>query len=112
VIDVKVTLRGGLFGKDIPRIVQKQLVREVIVKVDERMGRKGPQGSGGSGIGVKRNTVSRQPDGLQLTVSSTLNRPRVKGTAWQRKNIGIIKAMAPRVVRKAAERIAEEMGGG
>lgn len=103
-IDVSVTLKGGLFGKNIPSIVEKQLVSEVLTKVEERTRRQG------RGLGAKRNTVGHDRNGLVLNIDTTFNHPRRTGASWQRKNIGIIKAMAPRVMRKAAARIAEEMG--
>lgn len=105
-IGITVTLRGGLFSKNIPRVVEQQIVAEIITKVEERTAR------GGRGLGAKRNIIGQErAQPLSLAVSSTLNWPRTRGTAWQRKNIAIVKAMAPRVGRKAAERIAEELGG-
>jgi hypothetical protein len=107
-IDVKVTLKGPLFSRDLVNRNRKALHQEVIRKVSERMSRKGPQGSGGRGIGARRNVVTqRQKAELELLVESTRIWPRTKGTAWTRKNIGIVKSMAPRVLRKAASRIAE-----
>lgn len=103
-IDVNVTLRGGLFGKNIPRAVEESLAGEVLAKVEERTRRQG------KGIGAQRNTISHDRDGLALRISSTLRFPRSRGSAWQRKNMAIIRSMAPRVMRKAAERIAREMG--
>lgn len=105
-IGITVTLRGGLFSKNIPRVVEEAIVGEILTKVEERTRR------GGRGLGAQRNVIGHerlQP--LSLITTSTLNWPRTRGTAWQRKNIGIVRAMAPRVGRRAAERIAEEMGG-
>jgi len=105
-INVSVAYKGGLFGKNIPRAVEEQIVEQVLSKIEERTRR------GGRGVGVRRNTIRHDHRGaLELLVSSTRIWPRTRGTAWQRKNIGIIKAMAPRVARKAAERIAAELGG-
>ena len=102
-IDVHVSLRGGMFTKDIPSVVVKQLRHEVSQKVEERTAR------GGRGMGAMRNEVSHRRDRLDVEAVSTLHRPRLTGKAWQRKNIGIVKSMGPRVLRKAAERIAQEM---
>lgn len=102
-IDVSVTLKGPLFTKKIDDVVKRQLVAEVLTKVEERTRRQG------KGLGARRNTISHERDGLELNVESTRNWPRTKGTSWQKKNIGIVKAMAPRVMRKAAQRITEEL---
>jgi len=104
-IDVTVRLRGGLFTKNIPRVVEKQLVHEVLNKVEERTKRQG------KGLGAQRNRIEHHRSGLELSVDSTRIFPRTKGTSWTRKNIGVVKAMAPRVMRKAAERIAGELDG-
>lgn len=108
-INATVTLKGPLFEKKIDDVVKKAIIEETLQKVNERMGRKGPQGSGGKGLGVKRNIVDRKLTGLELKVDTTKIRPRTKGTSWQRKNVSIIKAMVPRVVRKTAQRIASEL---
>lgn len=104
-MDINVRLRGGIFTKNIPKVVEDAIVSEILRKVDERTQRQG------RGLGARNNSImseARSP--LALAVSSTRNYPRTRGTAWQRKNIGIVRAMAPRVGKKAALRIAEEMG--
>lgn len=106
---VAVNLKGPLFTKKIDDVVKKAIVEETLQKVDQRLGRKGAQGSGGKGLGVKRNIVDRKLTGLELTVDTTKIRPRTKGTSWQKKNVAIAKAMIPRVVRKTALRIASEL---
>lgn len=105
-IDVTVTLKGGLFKKDVTRIVEKQIVHEILGKVEERTRRQG------KGLGAQRNRVGHQRHGMELTIDTTKIWPRTKGTSHQRKNVRIIKSMAPRVANKAALRIAEEMTGG
>jgi len=110
-LDVSVTLRGGLFEKNIDRVVEQALVGEVLTKVDERLMRKGTHGSGGQGIGVRRNIVTRRSRGLELDYGSTRRNPRNTGKAWLAKNVRIVKAMAPRVIRKAALRMAAELAG-
>lgn len=105
-IEISVKVHGGLFSRNIPESVRRSMRQEAIEKIATRMER------GGKGLGSKRNTISHRADGeLQERVSSTRIWPRTKGTSWQSKNIGIAKAMAPRVLRKAAERIVGELGG-
>lgn len=111
-IDVTVTFKGGLFKKDIPATTRRVLRQEVIDKVHARLMRKGAQGSGGRGKGVLRNTVSDRVGDMEVRVASTLRSPRTRGTKWIGKNIAITKSMAPRVLRRAAERLAAEMGNG
>lgn len=103
-IDITVKVNGGLFKRNISRSVRDAVYQEAVQKIATRMER------GGKGLGSKRNTVTQAPDGdLQARVSSTRIYPRTKGTSWQRKNIAIAKAMSGRVLRKAAERIVNEM---
>lgn len=105
-MNISVTVKGGLFRQAARAVVEQQVLTEVLSKVEERTAR------GGRGIGAQRNTIRHDHNGaLELTVSSTRVWPRTRGTAWQRKNMSVIRAMAPRVARKAAQRIAEELGG-
>ena len=112
-IDVTVRLNGGLFHKNIPESVRRALVDEAVDKIGQRLVRKGAQGSGGRGIGVRRNTVTQDRDDARMTVTtlSTHIWPRMKGTSWQGKNVRIARSMAGRVLRKAADRVVAEMGG-
>jgi hypothetical protein len=64
----------------------------------------------GKGIGAARNTMMSSPLPLGLTVESTLAYPRQSGKSWGRKNTSIIRAMAPRVIKKAVQRIEERWG--
>jgi hypothetical protein len=98
-----VTLKGPLFEKKITPIVEQAIIRESLHKFEERMNR------GGKGVGSKRNTVTQKREELVLTAETTLIRPRTRGTAWQKKNVGIVKAMAPRVLRATALRITEQL---
>jgi hypothetical protein len=100
-IDVQVTLKGHLFEKKIDDTIKRALVEEVLMKVDERAQRQG------KGLGAQRNRVERRLRGTELEIDTTRIWPRTKGTAWTRKQIAITKAMAPRVMRKAAQRIVE-----
>lgn len=111
-IDVTVKLKGKLAIEGVAdRIVQKQIQHELIGAIGDRLTRKGSKGSGGTGLGVRRNTITRAPDRFNtVELRSTAVFPRTKGTAWKRKNMGIVKAMAPRVLNKTARRIEEEMG--
>lgn len=103
-----VRLSGGLFGGSIPKHVQNALVQEALLKVDERISRP----YAGKRKGRANNTVTAKREELALVEASTLRWPRTSGATWTRKNVAIIRSMAPRVMRKAAQRIAEEMGGG
>lgn len=107
--NVEVTIRGPYFDKRIDKVVEQAIVQEGIEKVGERLTRKGAQGSGGKGLGVKRNVVRRTKHGMEEEIASTLRRPRTKGTAWTRKNMGIAKAMLPRVLKKTSARIVGEL---
>lgn len=110
-LDLTVTLRGGLFAGGIPQRVQAAMIDEVLRKVEERLLR--PPSKRVKALGRLRNrlTADERKDArdLVLNVKSTRIWPRTRGTAWQRKNIAIVKAMAPRVANKAAQRIAAEM---
>ena len=102
-VDITVKLTGPLFSKSVDAVVKRAIVEEALDKVDERMERS----ARGRGEGRKRNTVTRERRDLVLSVNSTLIRPRTTGRAWTSKNMGIIKAMTPRVLRKVAQRAAE-----
>lgn len=103
-ITASVTLRGGLFGKNIPKVVERQIVEHILRSVQKRVER------GGKGLGEQRNTTTTDISGLTLTERFTRRRPRVSGRAKIKKQIGQVKAIAPRSGRKAAEMIAAEMG--
>lgn len=104
-MDVNVTIKGGLIRQDIERIAQKQIVYEIFDKVTERVER------GGRGLGARRNRITERSNGFyEIVLSSTRIFPRTIGSSWVKKNVAIIRAMAPRVASKAAQRIAEEMG--
>lgn len=60
---------------------------------------------GGKGLGVQRNVLSTDKQPLGATVTSTLNYPRTRGTAWGRKNEAIAKSMGPNVIKKAIGKI-------
>ena len=102
-IQVSVTLKGPLFSKKIDQVVKAAMIEETLEKIGQRMER------GGKGLGAKRNIISRQTAALEMGVQSTRHFPRTRGTAWTQKNVAIVKAMAPRVLRKAALRIAGEL---
>jgi hypothetical protein len=70
---------------------------------------------GGKGLGVTKNSLTKDVKPLGATVTSTLNYPRTRGTAWGKKNEVIVKGMSTRVVKKMVQRIEErwaaEAGG-
>lgn len=102
--NITVRLRGPLFDGKVKGSVERAIIDESLEKIGLRTER------GGKGKGAKRNTIRRDRDGLTMTVHSSLNWPRTKGTSWQRKNEAIVRAMARRVLRKTAERIVRELG--
>ena len=108
-IDIDVRLKGGIFRKAITPTVQRAIVSEILDKVEDRTKRQG------RGLGAQRNqpiTFTRVPHRLQTTVRAPVGKfPRTTGRAWPRKNVAIVKSMAPRVANKTATRIAAEMGG-
>lgn len=53
------------------------------------------------GLGARNNTLSPEMRELGATIRSTLNWPRTTGAAMHRKQEGIVKGMAPRVIGKA-----------
>lgn len=109
-IDVKVKLRGKIANEVLTnRIVQKQIQHEIIGALAERLTRKGPQGSGGKGLGVKRNIITKNEKFRELEIRSTAKVPRTTGRAWHAKNIAIVKSITPRVANKTARRIEEEL---
>lgn len=111
-MDVKVTVRGPLFDKKIDKTVKAAIVEECLLKINARLTRAGARGSGGRGLGTQRNTVGTVVDinAITLTAESTLIFPRTTGRAWAQKNMAIVRAMAPRVMRKTALRIVGELG--
>lgn len=111
-LNIDVTVRGPLFEKKVDETVRRAIAEEGLDKIAERLTRKGAQGSGGKGVGVKRNAVTQQRRASELTVDTLSTRvfPRTRGTSWLKKNSGIARAMAPRVLRKVAQRIVGELG--
>lgn len=106
---VDIEVRGPLVTKRVDKIVQDAIVQESLNKVRERLTRYGPKGSGGKGLGVQRNVVTTDTEGLTLEETSTLRWPRTKGTKKAQKDVGIVRSMLPRVLNKVAERIVNEL---
>lgn len=107
---VNVVVRGPLFSKKIDAVVKRALIAEVLEKIEVRLKR------GGKGMGAKRNIVTAEmafghvaAQAVGMEVKSTKKYPRTKGTAWVSKNVAIARAMAPRVLRKAARRMVGEL---
>ena len=104
---ITITLRGPIFHKDIPKVLGDAIITEVMEKVEKRVRRKGRK------AGRKRNPIGpgniRRHDGVSMTLTSSLNWPRTSGGKWAQKNMAAIKAMAPRVIRKAGRRMAKEL---
>lgn len=102
-MNIAVNLSGPLFKKKIDAVVKAAIIEEALEKIGQRMER------GGKGLGARRNIVSRRTAGLEMEVDTTKRRPRTKGTAWARKNMGIVRGMAPHVLRKTALRIIGDL---
>jgi hypothetical protein len=111
---LNVTVRGPLFSKKIDAVVKAAMIDECMRKIQVRLDRPPPKKL----LGMRRNPVRTKLSAALgndsvLTfehVESRFHSPRRTGSSWTRKNVGIIKAMAPRVLRKAAKRITEELG--
>ena len=107
---ITITLRGPLFSKNIPKVLGDAIIAEVMEKVEKRVRR--PKKTGHN-LGRKRNPIGpgdiRRRDGVSMTLTSSLNWPRMSGGKWVQKNMAAIKAMAPRVIRKAGRRMAKEL---
>ncbi len=65
----------------------------------------------GKGLGAQRNTLMSQTRPLGATVTSTLKFPRTTGRSWGDKNVQIVTAMGPNVVRKMVSRIKARWAG-
>ena len=106
--NVSVTLRGPLFTKRIDKVVEQQILDQAMPKFEKRVRRKGRK------IGRKRNPIGpgklTRGGGVTLVMESSLNNPRTTGRAWTRKNVAAVKAMAPRVLRKLAKGLTQELG--
>jgi hypothetical protein len=102
-LTVNVTLKGPLFTEVITDVVERSIIDQSLHKFEPRLAR------GGKGIGARRNTITQDRQGLTLEATSTLRPPRTKGKAWLRKNEGVVRGMAPRVLRATAKRIAEQL---
>jgi hypothetical protein len=61
----------------------------------------------GKGLGARRNELAFDVRPLGATVSTSLIYPRTKGTSWGRKNVAAVRAMTPRVLKKAIKRMQE-----
>ncbi len=122
-IEVKVRLRGPLFEKKIDKVVEEAIVFYAMRRIETRV-RRVPKRKKGT-LGRRRNPIpkgklDRTPPmfglgtlelggGVAMTFKSTLKPPRTKGKSWQRKNVAIIKSMAPRVMRSVAKQIAANL---
>ena len=104
---ITITLRGPIFHKDIPKVLGDAIITEVMEKVEKRVRRKGRK------AGRRNNPIGpgdiRRRDGVTMTLTSSLNRPRTSGGTSVQKNMATIRGMAPRVIRKAGRRMAKEL---
>lgn len=106
----KITFSGPLFDEAARRNVGRDALKEeVIEKVAERWLRPGRR------AGRRNNILERQDrqesNQQKLVISSTLRHPRQSGNSWRRKQYAIARSMVPRVLRAAARRAAQQLGG-
>ncbi len=122
-IEVKVRLRGPLFEKKIDKVVEEAIVVYAMRRIETRV-RRVPKRKKNT-LGRRRNPIgpgklNRNPPvfglgslefggNVSMTFKSTTIPPRTKGKAWQKKNVAIIKSMAPRVMRSVAKQIAANL---
>jgi hypothetical protein len=115
-LDVKIT--GRFFSADMKRTVEKAVEAEVMRKVGERLERSARtrRSKGRNLVGQAKNTVTVRAGTMEVEATSTLIKPRTKGTSWVRKHQGspgfgkgIIGSMVPHVARKTAQRITQEL---
>lgn len=110
-VEIDVVLRGPLFSARIDEATKRAIVGEVIEKAEKRVMRtpRSPK------AGRKNNTLSarrhQQQAAQSVTFDTSLNYPRTTGSAWSRYNLGVLRKLAPNVVRAAGRRIARELGG-
>lgn len=106
-MEISVKVNGGLFTKNVTQVNRNAVMEEAVRKISTRWMR------GGRGKGVRNNTLREVPSdaALESRVYSTLNQPRTTGSSMTKKKIGQAKAMAPRVLRKYAERVVKELDG-
>ena len=122
-MNVNVTLRGPLFTKKIDKVVKaalldecmKRIQKEEQIKTDRLVHKRTKYPSGRvKSLGAKRNPITRemvfgQSNLIAMRFTSPTRFPRTKGTKWVAKNMAWIRAMAPRVLKKAAARMVSEL---
>jgi len=110
-VRIDVDLKGPFFAARIDDATRRAIVGEVLDKAEQRMMRRARSPKAGR----KNNTLSsrRHQSAAEQSVSvdTTLNYPRTKGTSWLRYNVGAVRKLAPNVIRAAGRRIARELGG-
>lgn len=60
---------------------------------------------GGKGLGARNNTILATSSGLMAEATTSLNRPRVTGSSWQRFFLRILPTVVRNSARKAAKGI-------
>jgi hypothetical protein len=102
-IGISVRIKSSQLLNDPSGVIDHFIKSEALEKFETRIrqGKRRPPN-----LGTRRNTITSTTEGLTLTALSTLRRPRYTGKSWARKNIAIIKSMAPRVMNALARRLA------
>jgi hypothetical protein len=98
-----------MFEKRIDRVMQQSIIEQAMPKFEKRLRRKGRR------IGRRNNPIRPGEltlgGGVTLVMTSSLHHPRRTGRSWQGKNVAIVKAMAPRVLRSLGRKMVAELGG-
>lgn len=122
-VDVTVRLSGPLFEEKIDKVVQDAIIFYALRRIETRV-RRVPKRKKNT-LGRRRNPIGpgkldKNPPtfglgtlqfggNVSMTFASTTIRPRRSGKSWQKKNVAIIKSMAPRVMRSVAKQIAANL---
>jgi hypothetical protein len=117
-LNITVTLRGPLFTKKIDATVKKAILTEGLERIGKeldiktaRLIRRPLTHKKGAGLGAKRNPVHRKTAGIVMDIISRIGKyPRMSGRRWTENNMVAIYRMAPRMLRKIANRIVSELG--
>jgi len=117
-LNITVAVRGPLFTKKIDSTVKKAILEEGLERIGKeldlktaRLIRRPLTHKKGAGLGAKRNPVHRKTTGIVMDVISRIGKyPRMSGRRWTENNMAAIYRMAPRMLRKIANRIVGELG--
>jgi hypothetical protein len=102
---IRVVGLNELLAKSNWDVLAQPEIDDVVVTLGKRIDRQG------KGLGAQRNpNLSHRRTADGLTVQSSLNRPRTKGTAWGRKNERVLPAVGRNAMAKAVRNIEARWG--